>query len=207
MMCTARGWQRAVVEHGLQVHAVDQPHGHVKPTVDLPDVVDRHDVRIVKARRCTRLAAEPLLELRVLGEVRQQHLQGHHPVDGGVVGAPHLAHAAAAQQLDQLVAAKWRPLHRLTITSQPLRLGANRATDHSAVTAAGTKTLRIGRRTTTERRCCTSGLTIKPRVCGVSRDLPARAGWRCETARLRDRRRRRAARRPAGPRRSIPTGG
>ena len=111
----AAGVQRPCVQQGLQVHAVDEPHRHVQPAVDLADVVDRHDVGIVQTCRGAGLAAEPLVELGVLGVVRQQHLQRHHPVDLGVVSAPHLAHAAAAQQLDQLVAAKWRPLHRLTI--------------------------------------------------------------------------------------------
>ena len=103
---------------------LDQPHGHVQPIVDLADVVDRHDVRIVQTCGGAGLAAEPLLELGVLGEVGEQHLQRHDAVDGGVVGAPHLAHAAAAQQLDQPVAAERRTLlHRLTITAADLLAG------------------------------------------------------------------------------------
>ena len=81
------------------------------------------DVRVVKARGAAGLAAEPLVEIGVLGEVGQQHLQRHHPVDGGVVGAPHFAHSALTQQLDQLVAAKWRPLHWLTITTNRCACG------------------------------------------------------------------------------------
>ena len=101
----------------------------VQPAVDLADVVDRHDVRIVQPCRGAGFAAEPLLEVGVLGVVGQQHLQRHHPVDLGVVGAPHLAHPAAAKQLDQLVAAKRRPLHRLTISSQSLLLWVNARAD------------------------------------------------------------------------------
>ena len=123
----ARRVERSGVEQGLQVDAVDQPHGHVQATVDLADVVDRHDVGIVQACRGAGLAAEPLLEIGVLGEVGEQHLQRHDAVDGGVVGAPHLAHAAAAQQLDQPVAAERRALlHRLTITADHRVCGGDR---------------------------------------------------------------------------------
>src|ERR1700752_2295379 len=84
--------------------------------------MDRHDVGIVEGRCGPGFAAEPLLVVSVLGEVRQQHLQCDGAIDGGVVGTPHLAHAAMAQQLHQLVAAKRRALHRLTINRQPLRI-------------------------------------------------------------------------------------
>ena len=93
--------------------------------------MDRHDVGIVETRRGAGFAAEPLLVIRVLGEVRQQHLQRDGSVDGGVVGTPHLAHAAAAQQLDQLIAAKRRALHRLTITSEPLNIRSKFGNDYA----------------------------------------------------------------------------
>ncbi len=113
---------RPGVDQCLQVRAVDQPHGHIEPVVDLPDVVDRHDVGIVQPCGRAGFAAEPLLEIGVLGEVGEQHLQRDDAVDGGVVRAPHLAHAASAQQLDQPVAAERRALlHRLTITAEHLR--------------------------------------------------------------------------------------
>jgi hypothetical protein len=72
-------------------------------------------MRVVESRCGAGFAAEPRLEVWVLCVVGQQHLQRHHAVDGGVVGLPHLTHPAAAQQLNQLVAAKRRALHRLTI--------------------------------------------------------------------------------------------
>ena len=81
------------------------------------DVLDGYDVGIIEARCGTGFAAEPLVEIGVLGVVRQQHLQRNCPVDGGVVGTPHLTHPTAAQQLNQLIATKRRALHRLTITA------------------------------------------------------------------------------------------
>jgi hypothetical protein len=101
----------------LQVDTVDQAHGDVEAAVDLADVVDGDDVGVVEACCGARLAAEPLVEVGVFSEAGEQHLQRHHPIDGGVISAPHLAHSTLTQQLDQLVAAKWRALHRLTITA------------------------------------------------------------------------------------------
>lgn len=40
----AGGFQRAVGEHRGQVAALDQPHAHEEPAVDLAVVVDRDDV-------------------------------------------------------------------------------------------------------------------------------------------------------------------
>ncbi len=42
------------------------------------------------------LAAEPLFERRVLGQMRWQHLERDDPVGAGVEGPPHLTHPAAA---------------------------------------------------------------------------------------------------------------
>ena len=48
------------------------------------------------------------------------HQRGDDPVGVGVVRAPHLTHAAAAQQLDKAITPERRALHRLTIRSQTL---------------------------------------------------------------------------------------
>jgi hypothetical protein len=42
-----------------------------------------------------------------------------------VAEQPHLAHAAAAQQVDKAITPERRALHRLTIRSQPLHRRAN----------------------------------------------------------------------------------
>ena len=86
--------------------------------VDLADVVDWYYVGMIEACGGAGFAPESFVEIGVFGLVGQQRLDRHHAVDGGVVGAPYLAHAAAAQQLNQLVAAEWRPVHRRTITGR-----------------------------------------------------------------------------------------
>jgi hypothetical protein len=56
-------------------------------------------VGVIKACRRSGFTSESLRECPVLRVV--QHLQCDHPIDRGVMRAPHLAHAAATQQLDQ----------------------------------------------------------------------------------------------------------
>ena len=48
-------------------------------------------------------ATEPPLEDLVLGQLRRQHLERDDPIGLGVVGPVDLAHAAAAEQFEQLV--------------------------------------------------------------------------------------------------------
>jgi hypothetical protein len=67
--CTC-GFERPSVEQSLQVGAVDQAHGHIEAAVDLADVVDRHDVRVVQAPCGARLAHKALLEVWILRVVR-----------------------------------------------------------------------------------------------------------------------------------------
>jgi hypothetical protein len=69
MIDTARIGSSGPGRSRLQVGAVDQPHRDVQPAVDLADVVDRYDVRIVQSRGGARLAPEPLVEFGVLGVV------------------------------------------------------------------------------------------------------------------------------------------
>jgi len=106
-----RRGQRPVGQNGLQVAALDQPHGHIQPPLDLTEVIDRHHMRLVELCGGVGLPAEPLLKDRIIGEIRGQHLQCHDPVDRGVICAPDFAHAAATQQLHQPVAAERRPVH------------------------------------------------------------------------------------------------
>ena len=75
----------------------------------------------VQPGRCPRLAAEPLLENLVTAETGGQHLQGDRPIECRVIGPPHLAHATAAQQLQQPVAPKRSALHGRLPDSPPVR--------------------------------------------------------------------------------------
>ena len=71
----------------------------------LAGVVDGDDRGVVERRRGLRLAAEPGLERRVAGEVGAQPLDRDDAAEPRVVALAHLGHAAAAEQLAELVAA------------------------------------------------------------------------------------------------------
>ena len=107
----ALGLQRALGDDGLQVSADDQPHVDIQPAFDFAEMVDRHHVGVVEPGGRQRFPTEPLLECRVIGQVCGQHFHRNDTLGLGVVGTPHLAHTAAAQQLDELVAAECRTLH------------------------------------------------------------------------------------------------
>ena len=70
MIAIARaGLKRPLGQQGLQVAALDQPHGHKQPAVDLAEVVDGDDVRLVQTRSRAGFAAEPLYIGRILGDI------------------------------------------------------------------------------------------------------------------------------------------
>ena len=52
-----------VSDQATEVAALDQPHVHIQPTVDLAIVVDRHHVLVVEAGSCGYVAAELVEEL------------------------------------------------------------------------------------------------------------------------------------------------
>jgi hypothetical protein len=62
-----------------------------RPAGDLPEVVDRDDVRVLELPGEARLPEEPLLELvlPVGPDVGSQHLDGDFPVDRGLDGLEH----------------------------------------------------------------------------------------------------------------------
>nr|WP_246078351.1 hypothetical protein [Modestobacter excelsi] len=102
-----RGQRTGPLQQPADVLAVDQPHVDEQPAVDLPEVVDRDDVRLAQAGGDQLLAAEPGQVLRVVGVQVGQQLERHQPSAPGVTRAVDVAHAAAAQQVQQLV----RPEH------------------------------------------------------------------------------------------------
>ena len=123
----------ARLQHRPEIAALDQAHVEEQPAVDLAEVVDGDDVRLVQAGRQARLAPEAGLERLVAGEVVGQHLQRDLALTDGVVGAVDLAHAAAADQLDEAIAAELLR-HRTSLDRPPSRRRAATVTRHGAGT-------------------------------------------------------------------------
>ena len=96
-----------------QVRALEQLHGHVEQPVLLPEVVDRHDVRVVQQGGRLGLALEAFERFVAAAEVHGQRLQRDVAVEDGVVGLVHLAHGAAAELAHDLVLADPLVVHSL----------------------------------------------------------------------------------------------
>jgi hypothetical protein len=79
-------------------------HRHEVGVRVLAPVVHADDVGMVEVGRGLRLAAETLDEVRVDGELGEQHLDGHRPVEQLVARQEHVGHAAAPDALFEFVA-------------------------------------------------------------------------------------------------------
>ena len=85
------------------VRQVDDAAGRLDDLL-LAGVVDRDDRRVVQRGRGLRLAPEPGLERGVARQVGAQQLDGDDAAEPGVAPDVDLGHAAAAEQLADLVA-------------------------------------------------------------------------------------------------------
>ena len=100
--------QRAVLEPLGQRLALEKLHDEIGMALVLADVVQRTDVRMFEPRDVPRLALEPLAPLRIGGEARRQHLDGHRAVEPRVLRLEHLAHPALADEGDDFIRAEPR---------------------------------------------------------------------------------------------------
>ena len=66
------------------------------------DVVDREDVGMVQCAGGLRLVGEPLASCRISSGARK-YFDGHIALQPWIAGAIHVAHAAGAQQADDVV--------------------------------------------------------------------------------------------------------
>ena len=71
----------------------------------IADFVNRQDVRVIEGRGGARFVQEAAHPLRIAGELGAQHFQRDRAAEGRIDGLVDLAHAAAAQQVLDLVAA------------------------------------------------------------------------------------------------------
>ena len=72
-----------------------------------PDIM-RANVQVVQAGDGLRLALEPLLEIRVGGDMLGQHIDGDRAVQARVAGFVDLTHAPSADGRDDLVRTELR---------------------------------------------------------------------------------------------------
>ena len=107
----AGGLQRAFPLQQLpEVRPLDEPHRHVEQALLLARMANRHDVRVIQRRRQPRLAAEPLTESVVLGELGSHHLQRDGQIKGHVRRPVDDAHPALAEHAVDAVAGEFLAL-------------------------------------------------------------------------------------------------
>ena len=105
------------IEHRLHRFALDQLHRKAVKMLDAlgaqglrrratRDIVDVNDRWVVEATRRARLVDETLGESGVLlGQGRRENFERHDPLHRDLAGAVDLAHAAATEQAENLIAA------------------------------------------------------------------------------------------------------
>lgn len=80
--------QRAALEPGGQGLALEELHDEIGRVFVLADVVEGADMRVIERRDASRLAGEPLAEVRVASQIRRQHLDRDRSVEARVADAP-----------------------------------------------------------------------------------------------------------------------
>ena len=87
--------------------ALDELHDDEVDAVVGPGVEDRHEVLVADPRGRLRLPAEPPDEVRVVGELRREDLDGHGPAEHRILAVVDLRHAAVAELvLDAIASAE-----------------------------------------------------------------------------------------------------
>lgn len=98
-----------LVEQVLEREPIDVLHDEVIPARDLANIDDGDRVRVMKMRREARLIEEHRDELRLLGQVRVEDLDGEQPLEAASAGEPREidgAHPPSGDLGDELVAAE-----------------------------------------------------------------------------------------------------
>jgi len=94
---------RAPADDAVQRLAVEQLGDDVRLRVVRADVVDRGDVRMFERRGRARLLREPAQALDAVRDPRRQNFDRDVALAPRIARAIHLAHAAAANESDDLV--------------------------------------------------------------------------------------------------------
>ena len=95
--------QRALLQAVPQRLTLDELGDEVRTVIDLAEIVDDDDMRVVQTGRGSGFLMKPSQPIAVNGEIRRQELERHRPIELGVVGKIDLAHAARAQPRHQLI--------------------------------------------------------------------------------------------------------
>jgi len=118
--------RRRLAHRLLEILTLQQLHRDEGRAVRVvAEVEDGHHVRVRHLRDGLRLALEALLQLGVVGDLRDHDLEGHVAVEHGVAGQVDLAHGALAEGADDVVLAD--PARKLLLDRLPRASGLSHA--------------------------------------------------------------------------------
>ena len=95
--------ERPVIDSMIERVPFEQLHRDEWRALELVDLVDRADIRMIERRCRARFAHEALEHLPILGAARAQELERNGTTELYVFGAIYHAHAAFTQRLDHPV--------------------------------------------------------------------------------------------------------
>ena len=102
MRNASAGVSRAGLLHLAQGQAIHKFHDEVGQVARLAEFVDGHDVGMVQPGQRAGFAIEALGEIRSGGGLRREDFQRDDPVQGGLAGLVDGAHAAFADEVEDL---------------------------------------------------------------------------------------------------------
>ena len=88
--------------------SLQQLHHEERGACVLANVVERADVRVCQLRDSAGFTVEPIAELRVLCEVRRQHLDCHRAIEPRVARTIDLAHTPGPERSKNFIRAETR---------------------------------------------------------------------------------------------------
>ncbi len=95
-----------LLQQAAEIDTVHPLHRDEGRAVEVPQLEELDDARVVQRRRDARLVEEHADELGLLREVREDALEHHHAVAARVLGEEQLRHAADGEPLEQQVRAE-----------------------------------------------------------------------------------------------------
>ncbi len=98
--------ERPLLETRRERLAVEMRHDKVVRAIDMPDVVDAADVRMVQRGNGSCLLFESGAKIGIAGDVTGQDLDGDGAIEARVAGFVDLTHPARAQGADDLIRAE-----------------------------------------------------------------------------------------------------
>ena len=105
-MCATNAALDRATKHRHQRLAFDKLHREEAPILDITDLIDGDDVRVVERGGGARFLFEAAKRVGVARQLRTEQLHGDLSLEAAILREVHLAHAAAADEREDLVGSR-----------------------------------------------------------------------------------------------------